>query len=273
MPAIEGTLLEALGVDVEPDRLAPVFLLVLARTVPLAWLAPWLGWQGTAALVRVSVAVVLAAALTPLALSSAPEVPVSWLPLFVLGVREVLVGAAFAIAASVPLYALGWTGQLVDRWRGSPPDATVVSPLGDSSPLGALHLAASVVLFIALGGHRLALAAFADGLIDAPVGAGADGASLAAFAMGAGRLVTEALELTVAFAAPALLAFLVLELVLGLWGRAAPSLRLWMEGMSLRAALGVAVALLSLGALLPRLGPTFAGSIDAARALVRSAFG
>ena len=64
-----------------------------------------------------------------------------------------------------------------------------------------------------------------------------------------------------------------MELVLGLWGRAAPSLRLWMEGMSLRAALGVAVALLSLGALLPRLGPTFAGSIDAARALVRSAFG
>ncbi|MEC7523924.1 MAG: flagellar biosynthetic protein FliR [Myxococcota bacterium] len=255
------------------ERAAPVFLLVLARTAALAWLAPWLGWKGTATLVRLSVAVVLAAALTPLALAAAPEIPAGWLPLAVLAIREALVGAAFAVAASAPLYALGWTGQLVDRWRGSPPDATVVSPLGASSPLGTLHVAASVVIFVALGGHRLALAAFADGLLDAPVGAGGDAESLAAFAMGAGRLVTEALELTVAFAAPAVVAFLVLELVIGLWGRAAPSLRLWMEGMSLRAALGVAVALLSLSALLPRLGPVFQGSIDAAEALVRSAFG
>lgn len=245
-------------------------MLVLARTVPLAWLAPWLGWKGTASAARASVAFALAAALTPLALASAPALPASWLALAFLAVREVLIGAAFAIAASVPLYALGWTGQLVDRWRGSPPDATAVGPAGRSSPLGALHLGAAVVLFVTLGGHRLALGAFAGGFADAPIGAGGDASSIVAFALGAGRIVTQSLELALAFAAPAVVSFLVLEMVLGLWGRVAPGIALYVEGMPLRAALGVGVALLGLSALLPRLGPVFTDSIGAAAELVRA---
>ncbi|HJL14913.1 MAG TPA: flagellar biosynthetic protein FliR [Sandaracinaceae bacterium LLY-WYZ-13_1] len=267
MPPTE-VLEELLGVP--PARLATVFLLVLARTVPLAWIAPWLGWKGTAVPVRASVAVVLAAAFTPLAMGAAPPLPTGWLPLGLIGIREVLVGAAFAVAASLPLYALGWTGQLVDRWRGSPPDATASGPTGGDGPLGALHLSAAVVLFVLLGGHRLALAAFARGLVDVPPGAGGDAAALSAFALGAARLVTAALELTLAFAAPAVVAFLVLEAVIGLWGRVAPSVRLWMEGMSLRAMLGVAVALLGLVAILPRLGPVFVRSIERASALLEA---
>lgn len=254
----------------DASRLASVFLLVLARAAPLAWLAPWLGWRGTAVPVRGAVALVLSAALTPLALDRAPPLPAGWLPLALVGVREVLVGAAFAVAASLPLFALGWTGELVDRWRGSPPDGSVVGPADGARPLGTLHLSAAVVLFVLLGGHRLALAAFADGLVELPPGGGAEASDPSAFALGAARLVGAALELTLAFAAPAVVAFLVLEAALGLWGRVAPSVRLWMEGMPLRAALGVAVALIGLSALLPRLGPVFARSIEAAAELVRS---
>lgn len=266
---LDVSALESLfGVDAA--RLGAVFLLVLARTAPLAWLAPWLGWRGTAAVARVAVALVLAAALTPLALAAAPSLPSGWLPLALIGIREVMVGAAFAVAASLPLYALGWTGGLIDRWRGSVAEATAVGPEGAGGPLATLHLSAAVVLFVLLGGHRLALAAFADGLVELPPGAGGDAASLSTFALGAARLVTAALELAVAFAAPAVVAFVLLEAVLGLWGRVAPSLRLWMEGMPLRAGLGVAAALLGLTALLPRLGPAFTRSIEAAAELVRS---
>lgn len=252
------------------DRVVPVFLLVLARTAPLSWLSPWLGWTGIATFVRVTVALVLALALTPLALMSAPALPADWLALALLGTREALVGAAFAVAVSVPLYAMGWTGELVDALRGSRPDAGVTGPSGDSSPLGALHLVAAVVLFVTLGGHRLALAAFADGLLTLPPGEAVPAASLSVFALGVARLVTHALELAVAFAVPALATFLVLEVALGLFGRVAPTIRLWMEGMSLRAALGVGVTLLGLSALLPHLGAVFARSIDAAARLVQS---
>lgn len=255
---MSGLLEAAFGVALE--RLAPVVLLVLARVLPMTWLAPWLGWKGTAALTRTAVALVLTAAFTPLALASAPALPASWPALLLLGTREALVGASFAIAASVPIYALGWTGDLLDRFGGGPSTRP--------GPLGALHVAAGVVLFVLLGGHRLALAAFADGLVDVPVGAGLDEAGALALALGAGRIITAALTLTVAFALPAAVAFLVLEATLALLARVSPALGTWMESLSARALLSIAIALLSLSALLPRLGPTFVESVEAARNLL-----
>ncbi|MCZ7680082.1 MAG: flagellar biosynthetic protein FliR [Sandaracinaceae bacterium] len=86
-----------------------------------------------------------------------------------------------------------------------------------------------MVLFVLVGGHRVALAAFAGTFAAAPVGAGASAADLASFALGAGRLVTASLELAVAFAAPAAIAFVLLELALGVAGargaRPAPLVR------------------------------------------------
>lgn len=242
------------------ERVSCVFLLVLARALPLAWTAPWLGWRGTAGVARSAVGIALAISLTPLALGAAPEIPASWGALALMAVREALIGIAFAIVSSLPIIALGWTGDLVDRWRGSN------ERIG---PLGALHLGAAVVLFVIAGGHRLAIAAFADGLSDAPVGEGASAASLSAFALGAARLCTLALELAVAFAAPAAIAFVVVELALGLASRVAPAISTLFGALPLRAALGIAIALLALAALLPRLPPLFEGSIDAALELVR----
>ncbi|MCB9597115.1 MAG: flagellar biosynthetic protein FliR [Sandaracinaceae bacterium] len=258
---IEETLL---GPD--PTRTATVLLLVLARTLPLAFLAPWLGVRGTASYVRVSAGVVLALALLPLARQSAIDVPTTWLPLTLALAREGFVGATFAVAVSAPLYAMRWSGELIDRWRGSRADSTA-RDMG--SPLGQLHLAAAVVLFVVLGGHRLAIAAFAEGFVHVPAGAVADAATLSTFGLGAARIVADALALTVAFLAPAAVAFVVVELALGIAGRVAPAVISWMDAMPLRAALGVAVALLSLSALLPRLGPVFARSIDAASDLLR----
>ena len=81
--------------------------------------------------------------------------------------------------------------------------------------------------------------------------------------------MSSALTLTVAFAAPAAIAFVALEITLGLWSRAAPAVRVWMEAMPLRAALGVAIALLSLSAVLPRLGPVISESIESASSVLR----
>lgn len=262
---MDDALRELFGAPLE--RLAPVAWLVLARCAPLALLAPWLGWRGTAAAVRVAVALALTVSFVPLALASAPELPAGWLSLALLGVREALVGAAFALAVSVPLYALGWAGDLLDRLGGG-----LFRPGRDAAergPLGTLHLAAAVVIFVSLGGHRLALAAFGEGLADVPVGAALDPDTGLALALGAGRIVTAALSLAVAFAAPAAVAFVALEASLALAARVAPALGAWAQTLSLRAALSIAVALLSLSALLPRLGPVFVQSVDAARSLLR----
>jgi type III secretory pathway component EscT len=260
--AFEALVRGWLGADL--CRVACVFALVSARTLPLAFVAPWLGWTRTAFSARIVVATVIAASLTPLALTITPALPEGGFELVMLGAREVLVGAAFAAATSIPLYALGWAGQLVDRLRTSGSFGA-----GESSPLGTLHLSAGAVLFVSLGGHRLALAAFAEALSDAPIGASASAHELSAFALGAGRIVTSALELAVAFAAPAAIAFVVLELALGLAERFGTELRAASLAVPMRAALGVAVALIGISALLPRLPSIYARSIEAASALVR----
>lgn len=261
MSAAEAACRALFGAGLE--RVLPVLWLVSARVLPLAAVAPWLGWRGTAATVRVGVALTLALALAPLALSAAPELPAGLLALALLTVREALVGVVFAIVTSIPLWALGWAGELLDRWRGSPTDASATEPA-----LGTLHLAAGVVLFVAVGGHRLAIAALGQSFVDEPVGSGA-AATLGPFALGAAELVTGALGLAMAFAAPAAIAFVLLELALAIAGRVGPELRPWVVGMPLRAALGVGLALLGLAAVLPRLPSHVAGSIDAALELVR----
>lgn len=241
-----------------PERALPIFFLVIARAMPLAFAAPWLGWRGTAAFARIAVGLVISIALTPIAIATAPELAPGWLPLALMAVREALIGIAFAIASSIPLIALGWTGELIDRWRGSSEEI---------GPLGVLHLSAGVVLFVLVGGHRLALAAFADGLMTAPIGSGS-ASDLGSLALGAARLATMALSFAAVFALPAAVAFLVVELALGLASRAAPSLGSWFSALPLRAVLGVGIALLALSALLPELPPLFASSISAARDLL-----
>src|SRR5690606_25037941 len=117
---------------------------------------------------------------------------------------------------------------------------------GPTSPLGVLHLSAAVALFLSLGGHRTALSAFGRSLVEAPIGTTASTSDLAHFALGAGKLVTLSLELALAFAAPAALAFVVLEIALGLAHRIAPELALWTHAVPVRAALGIGVALIGL---------------------------
>ncbi len=265
MNALELIVHALFGVDSE--RALPVFFLVSARTLPLAFAAPWLGYEGTLFLARLAVGMTLSIVMTPLALTAAPELPSAWLALAFVAMREVLVGVVFAIATSIPLFALGWAGELIDRWRGSSVES---APHESSPPLGTLHASAALVAFVLVGGHRLALGAFGETLIAHPPGAGASAATLGSFAWGAARLVMDALELALAFAAPAAIAFVLLELALALSARVAPELRPFFWGMPLRAGLGVALALLGLSAILPRLSPLFTDSIRAASDLVRA---
>jgi flagellar biosynthesis protein FliR len=266
MSALEAACRALFGADLA--RVAPVLALVAARTLPLGLAAPWLGFRGVASSVRLAAALVLALAMTPIALGSTPALPSSGLALVLLALREALVGAAFAVASSVPIAAFGWAGALLDRWR-SGAETGAGRDLGRGhGPLTTLHGWVAVVLFALVGGLRVAVGALGDSFVAVPVGA-REVAELGAFALGAARLVTSALELAVALAAPAIVALLLVELALGVAGRVAPTLRPWAVRVPLSAGLGLALALLGVAAALPRLPETFARSIEQAAALVR----
>lgn len=250
-------------------RMVAVGVLVASRVAPLTLVAPWLALRSAPVVLRTAITLALTVSLTPLAIESAGVLPTGALSLSALAVREVLIGTVFAVASGLPLFALDWAGRLVDTWRGASLAEVIAPPTGErTSPLGDLHLLLGIALFVVLGGHRLAIAAFAEGLATVPVGAWAPGADLGAVAFGAARLTGSALAFAAALAAPAAAAIVLVEASLGLLARSAPQIPVFFAGMPLRAAVGLGAALLALSLVVDELPEAFRQAIDSAAALV-----
>lgn len=264
-------LVEWLGGAGAVERWLAVGALVAARVAPLTVLAPWLALRQAPAVLRAGVVLVLTVVVAPVAVHHAPaELPVGAFSYGLAVLREAMVGAVFAVVSALPLLALDWAGRLVDTWRGASLAEVIAPPTAErTSPIGNLYLMMGVVLFLLLGGHRLAIVAFADGLVAAPVGAPIAGADLAAVALGAGRLTADALAFAAALAAPAAAAIVLTEVALGLVARTSPQVPVFFAGMPLRAAIGLGAALLGLSVVVGGLPSAFDDAIRAAEGLVR----
>lgn len=259
-------LLQRLGVE---DGVVAVGALVAARVAPLTILAPWLTLRRTPPIVRSALVLALTVALTPLASASAASAAIADADPLTLGawiLREALVGTLFAVATALPLHALDWSGRLVDTWRGASLAEVIAPPTGErTSPVGDLYLMMGVVLFLLVGGHRVAFAAFADGLSVAPVGRVDLAGGAEALTLGVLRLSASALAFAVSVAAPVAVAIVVVEISLGLIARSAPQVPVFFAGMPLRAATGLGAALAALSVVAGQLPEVYAGAIAIAR--------
>lgn len=241
-------------------------LLVAARALPLTVIAPWMMVRMAPAVVRAGVVMALVVGLAPLVSSRLPAVLPDRDAMFVWLARELVIGAVYAVAVSLPLFALDWAGRLTDTWRGATLSEVIAPPTGErTSPLGDFYLMTGLALFVTLGGPRVALGAFADGLGVAPDAVALD---VAQVAFGSLRPITQSLALALAFAAPAALAIVLVELSLGLVGRAAPQLPVFFAGMPLRAGSLLFVALLSISLIVARLPELFRSAQATAGALL-----
>ncbi len=257
--ALHG-LLQGLGTDIEAGRWLAATLLIALRLLPLAVLSTPLGGGTATNLLRLAVAAVLALALAPSVVAGPALFPEELLGLFLCGARELLVGTVFAIAVALPFFALRWAGELTDLWRGS----VLYQALAQgehSSPIGSLYLMTGLALFFSLGGHRVAIDAFAATLVRVPVGSALAAAGLYQTALGSVELLGSAMAFSAAFSAPVAATLVLSELGLGLLGRAAPQIPLFFAAMPLRAALALGAALLALSALLSFQGDLFLSSI------------
>ncbi|UJR79596.1 EscT/YscT/HrcT family type III secretion system export apparatus protein [Sandaracinus amylolyticus] len=251
-------------------RVIGVAILVASRVAPLTVVVPWLALRDTPPALRAALLLVLTIALTPLGLSVAPALPEDTFALAALALREGAIGLVFAIATAIPLIALDHAGRVIDAMRAPASSAEITTAQGETtSPLGQLHLLLGTVIFLGLGGHRLVIAALGEGLVAVPPGATIPSVELAEVALGAARIVTHALTLAVAFAAPAAIALIALEVLLGVASRLAPAVSAPIVSMPLRAAAGLAAVLFGLAVLVPHLPEPMRRAIDGAEILVR----
>jgi type III secretion protein SpaR/YscT/HrcT len=241
----------------------------LTRALPIVWMIPAFGGKNVPAQVRMGLGLALAALSLPHVMLSLPREggPLFWMLLLA---REGAVGFTVGFVGASVFRAAESAGKLIDILRGANM-AEVLSPVAEerSSPLGDIFTLLVAVIFLELGGLPLVASAMARSYDAVPLDFTPMPASLA----GAANLVivtsAKLLEATLALAAPAVVALLLADLVLGAVARMAPQIPVYFVGMPLKALAGVGIVLVGLGGLQSALYGSFGGWLN----LVERAFG
>ena len=228
-------------------RILAVTMLTLARVAPVVFIVPALGGANLPTTARSMVAFVLTAACWPFAWQSAVLLPTDTLLVSLLAVKEGLVGTVMGLFVALFFLAAQAAGRIVDMVRGSQM-ASITSPqtADPTSPMGLFFMLLAVVIFLSLRGHLLLIAALARSYELVPLGmipVRQGWASTAALAV---RLGTDYFLIALGLAAPILAASFLLDLAVGLVGRASPQLPAYFIGLPLKAWGGVAVVFVTL---------------------------
>jgi type III secretion protein T len=223
-------------------------LMLSAPRIAAAFLIlPILSKEDAPALVRNTIYVALAIAVTPF-VSAAAQVPPDFVPWAGLIVKEIFVGAVIGFSFSSVLWAVSMAGDIIDTKVGTSM-ATVVDPLGGSqiSLSGALLSRFSGYIFLAVGGLTifldLLLGSYRIWPVQAPFPA-MDWRGVDYFARGFGSMMSMAFML----AAPALILMSMIDLALGVMNRFAPQLNVLPIAMALKAWIASLILLLGLTA-------------------------
>ena len=257
MPTSGTSLLSSMVPDL--DRLLWATGIGSARTLPIVWLIPAFGGQNVPPQVRLGLGLILAIIALPQVIITLPgSGGVGYWVLLM--AKEALVGFTVGFLAACVFRAAESAGKLVDTLRGANM-AEVMSPATQerSSPLGDIYLLLICVIFLELGGVPMVAAAIARSYEAVPL----DLVNSRVSMEGAARLaiVTTAglLESTIALAAPAIVAMLLADLVLGAIARMAPQIPIYFVGMPLKGLAGVGIVLVGIGALQAAFHSSFRG--------------
>jgi flagellar biosynthetic protein FliR len=260
------------GVALDFGTVLLVGALCSARMVPVLILAPFFGGRLVPAVAKMGLAAALAVILFPRIAAAIPVVgPVEIALLFA---KELFVGLAIGLAASLLFQAAEAAGRLVDIGRGASLAEVLVPQSGTgASPTGELYFQLAVVVFLATGGHRLFLAALGHSYEVVPLTVFPGAHGLAALAGGFIDLTAGLLAVALGLAAPVLIAAVLTDVSLGLVNRVAPQLNAFVLGLPMKALIGAAVVLLGIsvvGTEIVRGGATVLTSVeDVIRALGR----
>lgn len=237
-----------------PDALARLLteemifgiLLVLARSLPLLLLVPFLGGRWVPRSVKLAVALAFAAFLLPYL--HPPQSPPGATTLVFLLLKEAAVGTTLAFVASMVFLGFSSAGRLIDIQRGTNLfEALDYHAELRGSAMGHLYGQSAVQVFLLAGGHLIFLRAYFQSFEAIPLW------EFPRFAQGSvaitealTRVSADVLWIALQLSAPALIAIFLTDAAFGVIGRTAPQIQAFLVSQPAKAAIGVAVTLLIL---------------------------
>lgn len=221
-----------------------LFWLVLARTGGVFAAAPLLSTQDAPMPLRAALSFLVALAVMPAATPPPGGVPQALLPYALIAVHEVVVGLTIGFLARLVFFAAELAGGLIDVQLGLTIGSTVDPIYGQPiSVFGSWLNTLATLAFLAAGGLEVLVAAVGVSYAHLPLGGAtllAAGARTAVDALGWAFLTALAL------AAPVLAVGFLLNLLLGVLGKAMPQLGLLQTVLPAQVGVGLVALLLTL---------------------------
>jgi flagellar biosynthetic protein FliR len=221
----------------------PVFAAVLFRIGGLVMTAPIYGSRTIPLRIRAALAVAVAASITPLLVASAPS-QLSLSALLLAALAELGIGALIGISLGIVIMAAEVAGTIAGQQAGLALSHVVDPTLGEEiSVLGQIYTVTITLVFLAIGGHRAAMAAVLDSYRLIP---------LFSFRMEESAILLLVQSLTAAFilgirlAGPVLIALFLSGTAMAFLSRTMPQLNILSVGFTLRTLLVLGCAGLAL---------------------------
>ncbi|OAT79925.1 flagellar biosynthetic protein FliR [Desulfotomaculum copahuensis] len=230
---------------------AAVFILILIRISAFLAAGPLFVFPNVPQTAKAGLALALTVVLFPVVASPSFHVPGGLLGFGLLAAREAATGLAIGFVTGLVFQSLTIAGQIMDIQMGFYMANLFDPMMGQQATITSRFLyLLGMVLFFILDGHHVLIAALAKSFDLVPL----DGLALT----GAGtlaviRVFAQTVALGVQIAAPVVAVVLIVNICLGLLGRTAPEMNVFMLGFPLQIGLG----LLTLSVMAPLLGVVF----------------
>lgn len=230
------------------------FALVLTRLSGLFLLVPVFTARGAPRRFRASLAMVLALAMTPMAMSggggmeAVPEWSVFDLPLAL--VLELAIGAVIGLVAMIPIAAMDMAGTIMGHQMGFGL-ARVYNPdlNAESDSLGQLLMLVATAVYLSMGGLEACFVSIANSFSTIPPGGLSGGATLLEVFLGT---VASGTDLAIRVSAPVVAIIALLLLVSAILMKTIPQLNVMSVGFTVK----IVAALAALATAMPAVHET-----------------
>lgn len=212
------------------------FGLLLVRPAMMVAAAPPLGAVYAPAPVRLGFALLLTLAVTPVV--STPT-DIGLLDMAAIVAREMAIGLALALAIRAVVAGAEMAGSLTGYQMGFSYGSLIDPQSGvRNSMFSVLYANLAIITFLISNGHHSMIRALSSSYAQLPIGLGHIDRSLVSVVSG---MLGVVFVLGVRLATPLILVLLVVEIALGLIGRAAPAINLQAVSQPIRIVIGLVV--------------------------------
>lgn len=245
--------------------------LLMCRVMPVLIFSPFLGGEVVPTEVKMGIGVTLSIVLFPVVGDRMGQLPTTALPFIALLLKELFIGVSLAFIVNLIFEAARVAGTLTDTMAGSNNAQLYVPQLGQQVSLfSSLKVQLAVVLFLTLNGHHIVIEALADSLVAIPLD------RFPQFSQGAWpffdlmiRVFADLLAISLALAAPTMLATFLTDLALGAINRVAPQIQVFFISMAIKPLVSVLIASMALSLLMKRFQTEFITMLAAFKAALR----